>query len=1202
MATVHAENLLSTRYLKGTLEDITWNYQGLVALEEAPDAQQDSNIQVRRKLAEVKLHLARANSLFNKREFQTALNEYKVTQGLVYSLIQPSFNPDLSLNPKLTLPITEGIFKPLLDVSLNMVAQIAPNNVWSTFGGATAALPDDVLEETKPYTNLGVSVMTGIAPEVREAAYLGVEAAGRGEWAQAKHFLTLGLKSIGDAGDPESLAAKASLQMNLAVVELQSGNAEQAQPLLERAVAGFGRAGDLVGQAQATMNQAAAATKLGQTDQAAELLKSADSLLAKAEGRPTLRPRLTPHGPIDRLRRLNINMSTAISSGAATRPIATSPFPGGLLDVPVSMTVAGAVRPTVDPDVLSDVVASEGLAVSFRLPSAGDGWAVQDLESNIENTYTLAAKQLTINTGEDLFNVSWKTGEQIDADVVQAGLYEKRIASVDLAFVGFRYDLDSDFAARLPQLYFFTLPVAMGDCYHELGEYNSALAQYTKAGTYQFINQPIEIPALWIKVAQNYLVWGDDRYRQNEVSSALDLYSKIILPDDTAPNSELYQGAFTSYGNQVKDLIATIANPDESTLNPKTISIVLDAHNKLNMIEAGLDFWGFSANHFPIFKFDYLQSVAAYFAQQAVQAEREYINFTARGEDEQLTREQLAQSVEVSEAGVDLAEKQVEQAQAELDVTEENAQLGQVRVANAQQARGEYADVSYEMTALEAASVFASGPEGYSVSYTYYSPSEGKNVTLSGSDAYKVMEDAAWRRGMLSREYELNNMDRNITELQLNLAVAQAQQDAAEARLDVTEQQLKIAEMQQQHAEDLLDSFESQLFTPEVWFQLGNHMKAISGTYLTFAIGIAKKMQQAYELETGFRLTAIKSSYTTNIVSGLLSADYLLRDIDYFTIHRINNIKSKDIPIKQELSLASIGPIGFETTFKSHGRLEFETHLDDFDRAYPGAYLRKIKKVEVVVEGLLPPGGVHGMLKNSGISRDRKRDGTTFFRVQPREALFLSQYSPRNDIAVFQPDQRVLDVFEHCGVATGWTLEIPPGANDVNYQTISDIKLIIYYTAQHSEELEQQIKASLPATGQSRTSIPFRLLFPDEFFSFIDSGELTFELRDSDFAYNETQLTVKSVALRAVTHPGTSNENITIQISHAGNDATATTDANGMVTSDPADAGNPLNQVAGSPVSAPWTLSISDADNPGLERSRIRDLFLFLEYEFTFRT
>lgn len=1201
MATKYPENLLSTRYVKGTLDDISWSYQSLAGLAEAPGADKDSNVQTRRKLAEIKFHFARANSFFYTRKFQQALDEYKVTQGLVYGLIQPSFNPDLSLNPALILPLHDAVFSPLLNVSLNMVAQIAPNSVWSNFGGSTAALPASVKQDMEAFTNLGVGVMSGVDDSVREAAFLGVEASQKGDWKQAEHFFNLGLRTLGDGQGAEAQVAKASMQMNLGVVVLQAGKPQEAKPLFDQATAAFQRASDRVGQAQATMNLAAAATKMGNANEAEVLLKSAETLLNQAEGRPSTRPPAAPRGSVNALRNLNLNMSNTLAATSALNLPPSALRPDLVLEAPASVTLSGIARPTVNPSVLSAVPASQGLAVTFRLPTAGDGWAVQDLESNIENQFKTSVKQLKINTGDGIFSLNWKAGEQIDAGVVTAGLYDKRIASKDLAFVGFRYDLDSDFAAKLPHMYFFSLPVAMGDCYQELGDYNAALAQYTKAAEYKYLNTSIEAPALWLKIAENYLAWGNDHYKQSEVQTALDVYSKIILPNDTAPNSLLYQGVFATFGNQIKNFIAAIANPDNSALNPKVIAVVLGARNKLKMIAAGLDFWGYSANHFPIFKFDYLQSIATYFAQQAVQAEREFINFTARGEDEELTREQLTQAVEVSKAEVDLAKKQVEQAVAEVEVTQENAQLADVRLDNAHARRDEYADVAYEMTALEAASVFASGPEGYKVSYTYYSPSEGKNVTLSGSDAYKVMEEAAWKRGMLSREFELHNIDRDIAELQQNQALAASQQQAAEARLAVTEQQKKIAEMNQKHAEELMDSFESQLFTPEVWFQLGNHMKAISASYLAHAIGVAKKMQQAYELETGFNLTTIKSSYTTNIVSGLLSADYLLRDVDYFTIHRINNTKSKDIPIKQELSLASLSPIGFETTFKSTGRLEFETNLAEFDRVYPGAYLRKIKKVEVIVEGLLPPGGIHGTLKNSGISRDRKRDGTLFFRVQPKEALFLSQYNPRADLAIFQPDPRVLDVFEHCGVATGWTLELPPGANDVNFQTVADVKLILYYTAQHSQELEKQIKATLPLTGESSTGIPFRLLFPDEFFSFLDSGNLVFELRDSDFAFNQVQLKVKNVAVRAVTHEGTSSQNITVRINHDGDNATATTDASGMVKSDAAVPANPLNLFAGSPVSAPWTITISAADNPGLDRSQIRDLFLFLEYGFTYR-
>src|SRR5829696_7529365 len=115
MVTKFPENVLSTRYVKGTLDDIAWSYQGLVELSQAPGADKDSNTHTRRKLAEIKLHFARANSLFYGRQFQKALDEYKIAQGLVYGLIQPSFNPNLSLNPKLVLPILHSVFSPLLD-------------------------------------------------------------------------------------------------------------------------------------------------------------------------------------------------------------------------------------------------------------------------------------------------------------------------------------------------------------------------------------------------------------------------------------------------------------------------------------------------------------------------------------------------------------------------------------------------------------------------------------------------------------------------------------------------------------------------------------------------------------------------------------------------------------------------------------------------------------------------------------------------------------------------------------------------------------------------------------------------------------------------------------------------------------------------------------------------------------------------------
>lgn len=410
--------------------------------------------------------------------------------------------------------------------------------------------------------------------------------------------------------------------------------------------------------------------------------------------------------------------------------------------------------------------------------------------------------------------------------------------------------------------------------------------------------------------------------------------------------------------------------------------------------------------------------------------------------------------------------------------------------------------------------------------------------------------------------------------------------------------------MHEQQAKDMLTSFESQLFTPEVWFQLAAHIRYISNIYLSRAIGVAKKMEKAYEFDTGEELKIIKNSYTTNILSGLLSADYLLKDIDYFTFHLIQTQKSKDIPLKQTLSLAALTPAAFSTTFKQSGKLEFETSAADFDMAYPGSYLRKIKKVEIIIEGLLPPQGVTGTLKNSGISLDKKATGQEFFRVQPKETMFISQYNVRQDIGIFPPDNKVLGVFENCSVATSWALEIPPASNDVNYETISDIKLIIYYTSRHSTLLETQIKATLPKTGESSMAIPFRTLFPDEYFSFLDTGELNFEFQKADLPYNETNHLIKGLAVKISTEGGTSPQNIKVEIVHKGNPNTSAkkaTDNQGMIKLNMAEPANPLNAFEGKQFMSPWTIKITESDNPGFDCKKIKDLFLFAEYTFDYR-
>lgn len=1183
----HPENFITYRYVKNSYEELIEEYEGLVALSKE-GKKADKNIESQKKITKIQAHFAKANSLYYAGKYQKALDEYKLTHGLIYESMNPSFSGDLARNPDVVLPLDKNIFEPMLKSCLILIDGISPIAIDTSIGGNPLNLDDSIIKATEKYAELGVHVSDGLSRTVKSVSMMGMEYANQGEWVKAEHFFSSALKNIGRGISPAAKKAKASLEMNLGAVALQQGYLAKAKTHTKKAINVFMANKDVCGQAQSYFNIATIYNKEGNKESAKKAFVEAEKLLKKAHGKSDAidlaSGGATVTSPIPRITALNstIRRRGPLSPGAGATEL-------------TSMAIKKD---------FADLSATKGSGVIFRVPTSEGAWITQDLTDKIDMQKDNFTKEINLLMGDKIVKFSWENGLEPNHVKVKKELFEMRVLAKDLKQIKPVYELKTDFASRLPHLYFYQIPVCIADCYHKLGEYSKALSGYLDAAGYEYVNKAIEIPALWLKIAINYLEWGNLQYKKGEPQDALTQYTQVIKPNDNAPaSSALYKKPLKIYGDKVKLLLASIDNPSNSNLNPKLISTVLDIRLKIQSIAAGLDFWGFPANFFPIFKFDYLQSVAQYFCQQASQAEKQYIGFASQGENEELTRTQLENSIDMAQAEIDLSEKQIEYSEAQLEVNKENADLVAQRIANAQAAKAQFSNVSYDMAALDAASVFASGPEGYSVKYSYYSRTTGEKVTLSGSDAYKVMEEAAWKKGMLSRDMELSNMQRNINELIQSKAIADAQKAAAEKQVEISQQQKKIAEMNKEFAEEMLNSFESQNFTPEIWFQLANHMLYISKSYLYRAIGIAKKMQKAYELETGEDLKIIKSSYNTNILSGLLGADYLLKDIDYFTVHRIYSSKSKDVPIVQSYSLAELNPFGFEITFKQTGKLEFETSFDDFDLNYPGSYLRQLRKVEVIVEGLIPPGGLHGTLKNSGISKTRKRSGSPYYRIQPRETLFISSHRPKQDIGIFQPDSKVLDVFENCGVASGWTLEIPKSCNDLNYETITDIKVIFYYTARFDAQLETTVKNTLPQGGEQSMVIPFRIMFPDEYFSFLDSGELSFDLLASDFPYNQTDLKAANLSLRINTSDGILNAGITVQLTHVGDGTQVgmATDANGAIKTDVSDNQNPLNVLINKNVLSGWKVMVSDADNQGFDRNNIKDMFLFIEYSFKYK-
>ncbi len=163
------------------------------------------------------------------------------------------------------------------------------------------------------------------------------------------------------------------------------------------------------------------------------------------------------------------------------------------------------------------------------------------------------------------------------------------------------------FMAYTPHLYFFVLPMCIGDCHSGLGNLEEARESYSSVMAYPFINENYEIVKVWTRLAQTYLDLGDQAYRNAKdivagYAVAKTFYEAIVLVNRAINDaSPLYADVRFA---DIKTPVTSFMNSPDSTQvddNPVILSIVSDAFSKLQQIESGLNFFGFGLNYLPPF-------------------------------------------------------------------------------------------------------------------------------------------------------------------------------------------------------------------------------------------------------------------------------------------------------------------------------------------------------------------------------------------------------------------------------------------------------------------------------------------------------------------------------------------------------------------------------------------------------------------------
>jgi len=657
--------------------------------------------------------------------------------------------------------------------------------------------------------------------------------------------------------------------------------------------------------------------------------------------------------------------------------------------------------------------------------------------------------------------------------------------------------------------------------------------------------------------------------------------------------------------------------------NPLIIQIVCHAKMQLLKIRRGLNYLGYTDGYVPAQRYSALYGHANEYADLSIQAENRYIQFKREAEEQEYQSMQLGQNLEISSY------------QAEIARTRQA-----IAVDRQEQAEARMKAIDKKIDSIKSSNVW--GFLGDIVQFTagiVGAPfTGGASLTLTAHGAYSFA-------GRMTQQVSSND---EIAALQYEKrAVAIDKAIAAKEGL-IAEIEEKIGNMQQMFMIENMNYLALKEMNQELYYALASTLKQIKTKYLEAGVRMGFLAERALAFEMGESdLQFIKFEYEVSALKGLLAGDFLKQDLEMMEFNRTLSLKQRN-HVKYVISLRQRYPMEFYG-FLQTGVMTFATGLYDFDKAYPGTYQRRLKRVEVIIQGAVGPEGFKGSLTNFGsfVVRQNQSEinrliptekaihdayknlqskglsilpvgGLNAFTLPPAR-LILSRYEIRQDQVIFPTEPEVREIFEGFGVAGLWRLELPKNVNDADYRTIADAKLVLYFDALYDPALEARIggyyddqgrwveglvqKYEKEVTGGAEldqfAGFSLRQHFPDEYFSLAE-GKIEVELLDGDFPLYMKEKKVKKVMLLALDREGKGVQGIELSIAKLPDTLSieAETNADGFAI-DSKDYMNPnedavLPRNKRVPVVGGWSITLKDAGQVG----KIDDLVVFFMYEY----
>lgn len=768
---------------------------------------------------------------------------------------------------------------------------------------------------------------------------------------------------------------------------------------------------------------------------------------------------------------------------------------------------------------------------------------------------------------------------------------------------------------------------------------NASGQPYPDASTFidRALTHPVEERFFRQRLGAAMLEWADALYRSDAPSSiarARELYKGVLYLFGEKPPTAPTWGDGSS-GHAISNPAVFDFLSDIGERNPAVASQLSRARLGFYQIEAGLNYYGYPQDLVPTLRYRTLKDAADHYAALAKGAQQDWLAFMSRLDDagrESITATNMIKRAQIqseinhdqaldAEHAIDLANQRVAAVQQAIEdkkkeIDDHDSFWGQVSdfaSGFVDTFTSHKPDVNWD-TPTDATGASTSEATANAAEQSGWVDAQQSSALAAGGSimlGYAAFYYASYKS--LSGMADAANQRRSDLDTLRDKTLPAAQEEVVvkQRGLDVVHLQGALIQSDVDFAHDIIEYQRTRALSIEFLTQVASVMQRVLRRYLDLGARTAWLAERALAYEQDRNLQLIRLDYYPTQLFGYTGADLLQADLTELEAARLAGLR-ETMPVKHTFSLVRDFPLQFGQ-LRKYGKCVLRTDEAALSAAYPGTYGYRIRAVTAQAVSAITQPTLRGLLTNHGVSRISRSNGKSHVSVRPADALALSEFRLRDDMAVYGLPDESLFAFEGSGIDTFWTIEFPDAANPGGMRGLADVLITVDTRASYSPDL-YRAQMERPPSPISRIAYMSADHDLPNTLRALRNGDATVVSFAFDFgALDVVNATISprltNLALMLAARDTPARVVASLQVGAGPTAPLPVIFENGVAFSNippivspdfpPSTAPSPLNALAGSAANQVFKLTFDAAANAGVDFKGIQDIVIAVDFTAT---